>query len=497
MGVFTSSISLLLKRRYNRLLDEVEHVTDKQQQIFSYLIHHGQRTLYGQMHHYDRIVTIEDYQTLVPIVTYEELYPYIQRIQSGEEDILWPQQIKWMSKSSGTTNNRSKYIPVTSEALEDCHYKAGQDMLAIYLQSHPDSNVCQGKNISIAGSMCKNNSGIMCGDVSAILMSNLPFWARLLSTPSLEDNLFPDWEKKIELIIKTTIQQNVTSITGIPTWTLVLIKNIIKEKQVSYIDEIWPNLELFIHGGVSFISYKDLFKNVLSHPINYLEAYNASEGFFAVQFDDNNDMLLLTNHGIFYEFMSCSDGSVHTINDIELNHTYSLIISTNAGLWRYQIGDTIQFTSLYPHKIKIVGRTKLFINTFGEEVMIHNAETAIARACEETNSTITDYTAGPCCMDNNAHAQHEWAIEFDKFPNDINTFIDILDKTLREDNSDYDAKRFNDIVLGKPKITILPRGFFYSMLNDMGKLGGQHKIPRLNNSRSLLNLIHERLQNTH
>lgn len=484
---------------YNRFIDNLEQSQKLQKDLFFSLIGKGSETLFGFDHNFKKIKSIEDYQKYVPISTYEQIYPYIENMLHGGQNILWNNKITWFSKSSGTTNDKSKYIPVSTEGLKKNHYKAGKDMLAIYLHNHPDSELLRGKNIAIAGSISlyDKDFDVKCGDVSAILMNNLPMWARMASVPNLKDNLMYDWEEKLKIISEKCANKRVASITGIPTWTLALFKKVMLQQNAEYIDDVWPHLEVFFHGGISFTPYKKNFKKLARKSLNYQEEYNASEGFIGIQLEpQDRDLVLLLNHGIFYEFIELEDynksdfSNVKTIENVEIGKIYALIITTNSGLWRYAIGDTIEFTCLNPYKIKIIGRTKLFINAFGEELMMQNAEEAIFYACKCTNSSIRDYTAGPRYFRDCLHGCHEWAIEFIKTPSDPQLFVYYLDEKLKALNSDYEAKRYKDIILEKPILTILPDGFFYDWMKKNNKLGGQHKVPRLYNSRKFLDDIH-------
>ena len=427
------------------------------------------------------------------------MYPYIRRILKGEQNVLWPTPITWFAKSSGTTNASSKFIPVSQEALRDGHYEAGKDMFAIYINNYPDSQIAQGKSIGLGGSLYPNTlcpgSNMQYGDVSAVLMKNLPFWAQWSRTPDLTIALMEQWEKKIEKLAGITAEENVTSIAGVPTWVLLLLQKVMTSQGKCCIHDIWPMLELFIHGGISFSPYKALFQAITSKALHYLEVYNASEGFFAVQDQvDTKDLLLLLDHGIFYEFMPLDEiGKEHPktlgLGEVVLGKVYALLISTNAGLWRYQIGDTVKFTSLSPFRIKITGRTKHFINAFGEEVVVDNAESALEKACQLTGARLSDYTAGPCYLETGKSGSHEWIIEFVKAPSNIECFIDILDTTLKEINTDYEAKRYQDMVLARPIVHCAPQGLFYQWLKKQGKLGDQHKVPRLANDRRYLDDI--------
>lgn len=507
MQILSKSFHWLLKRRLNSLEKAINNPIATQHALLKELIQQGKETVYGEKFSYHSIDSVRTFQGRVPICTYEDLYPYILQTLQGMPKILWPTAIKWFAKSSGTTNDRSKYIPVSSEALEYGHYKAGKDMLAMYLANNPTSLLTQGKSLAMAGSLHKNtfsfesNASTQYGDVSAVIMNNLPFWAKWISTPGIDITLLENWEEKIEKIAQwATKEKNVTVLTGIPTWIYFLLYKILDKQQANYITEVWPMLELFIHGGISFQPYKKLFTKILPHQLHYLEVYNASEGFFAMQDQlESNELLLLIDHGIYYEFIPIEDihkpnKRVIDLSEVTLHTVYALVITTNAGLWRYQIGDTIKFTCLVPYRIQIVGRTKQFINTFGEELMVQDAETAIAHACMVTEALINDYTAGPCYLSGTQKGRHEWIIEFIKPPANLDKFTDILDQQLQFVNSDYEAKRYNDMLLIKPLIKSVPRGVFYTWMKQKNKLGEQNKVPRLYNSRKYLDSLHAVLQ---
>jgi hypothetical protein len=422
----------------------------------------------------------------------------------GEQNILWPSEIKWFAKSSGTTNARSKFIPVSTEALEDCHFRGGKDLMSIYVNNNPDTKVFTGKGLAIGGSYQTStvNPELYYGDVSAVVMKNLPIWAQFIRTPSLDIALMDKWEDKIEKMASATAQENVTSILGVPTWTIVLLQRILEITGKSNILDVWPNLEVFAHGAVSFTPYRNLFAKTLipSSSMNYVEIYNASEGFFGLQDQTGtHDMLLMLDYGVFYEFIPIEEldkefPQALTLDQVQVDKNYAMVISTNAGLWRYKIGDTVKFTSLAPYRIRITGRTKHFINAFGEEMIIENAETAIARACQETEAIIRNFTAAPIYMEKEGKGGHEWLIEFEKEPANLHQFTQLLDQTLREVNSDYDAKRYKDIALQLPVVHSLPEGTFYNWMKKRGKLGGQHKVPRLSNSREYVEDVLSMLQ---
>jgi len=493
MEIINSIMTWVMKKRIHQIDLFRKYPHDVQSELFNNLIQTAKTTSWGKKYGYADIHSPAQYCQQVPVTTYEDLFPEIERAMKGEADVLWPGQVAWFAKSSGTTNARSKFIPVTKESLEDCHYKGGKDMLSIYANLYPDTMLFSGKALSIGGSLRTNelNPSAQCGDVSAILMNNLPIWAEMARTPPLKIALMDKWEEKIEAIAEATIPENVTSMSGVPTWTYVLLNRILDITGKKNILEVWPNLELFTHGAVAFGPYRQLFRNIIpADQMHYLEVYNASEGFFGIQDQagTEDEMLLMLDYGVYYEFIPAEDFEAEhprtiSLGEVELNKNYALVISTNAGLWRYKIGDTIKFTSLEPYRIKISGRTKHFINAFGEEVIIENAEEAIKKACQATEASISNFTAAPVYFEGRNRGGHEWVIEFAHQPNDIHTFTSILDNTLREINSDYDAKRQNDLALQAPIIHIAPEGTFYRWLQQKGKLGGQHKVPRLSNSR--------------
>ena len=499
MRLLQRPFNWLFKKRLPHLERCINHPLATQEKLLKKLIGKSKETVFGQQFDFSSIKRITDFKTRVPIHTYEQLYPYIKRILKGEQNILWPTPTVWFAKSSGTTNASSKFIPVSSEALQEGHYKAGKDMLAVYINNYPDSRVAQGKSVGLGGSLYPNafhpGSAMRYGDVSAVLMKNLPFWAQWSRTPDLTVALMGEWEAKVEKLARITAPQNVTSVVGIPTWVLFLLYKVMALQNQYCIQDVWPMLELFIHGGIAFAPYKALFQSISSKELRYLEVYNASEGFFAVQDQvDAADMLLLLDHGVFYEFIPLDEieqeyPKTVGLEEVVLGKVYALLISTNAGLWRYQIGDTIKFTSLAPFRIKIVGRTKHFINAFGEEVIIDNAEAAITKACRLANATLSDYTAGPRYLEAGKSGSHEWIIEFFKPPSNVERFIDILDATLQELNTDYEAKRYKNIVLTRPIVHCVPQGLFYQWLKKQGKLGEQHKVPRLSNDRRYLDDI--------
>jgi hypothetical protein len=507
MEIINSIMSWVMKKRIHDIDLFLKYPVEVQNEIFSNLIKTARKTDFGREYSFGDIKNLKAFKERVPIHTYEDIYPYIDQLLNGKQNVLWPSEIKWFAKSSGTTNAKSKFIPVSQEALTDCHLKGGKDMLSIYFNNNPDSKMFTGKGLAIGGSQQINqfdsNSNSYYGDVSAVIMSNLPFWAQLARTPKLEIALMSEWEEKIEKMAMNTMEENVTNIVGVPTWTVVLLQRILEITGKNHIHEVWPNLEVFIHGAVSFEPYEGLFKKLApSSKMNYLETYNASEGFFGIQDRvDSRDLLLMLDYGIFYEFIpieNIDDEHPDTIGleEVELNKNYALLISTNAGLWRYLIGDTVRFTSLDPYRIRISGRTKHFINAFGEELIVENAEAAIKKACEVTAAIIGDYTAGPRYLEAGKKGGHEWIIEFHEAPSNKPEFAEVLDSTLKDLNSDYEAKRYRDIALEAPVVHFVDPGTFYTWMKKRGKLGGQHKVPRLSNNRDYLDDILEVVAST-
>lgn len=499
MEIINSIMTWVMKKRIHQIDLFRKYPHDVQNELFVNLMDTAKNTEWGKKYGYADISSVSQFKQRVPVSTYEDLFPKIERVMKGEQNILWPSAISWFAKSSGTTNARSKYIPVSSESLEDCHFKGGKDMISIYTNLYPETRVFTGKALSIGGSLRENeyNSKTYCGDISAVIMQNLPVWAEAIRTPPLKIALMDKWEEKIEAMAETTIKENVTSISGVPTWTYVLINRILEITRKNNILEVWPNLEFFAHGAVAFGPYRELFKQLIpAEQMNYLEIYNASEGFFGIQDQagTHDEMLLMLDYGVYYEFIPAEEfesenPATLTLDQVELDKNYALVISTNAGLWRYKIGDTIKFTCLEPFRIKISGRTKHFINAFGEELIIENAETAIITACQKTGAIISNFTAAPVYFEGKNRGGHQWVIEFAQEPDNLATFSQILDETLREINSDYDAKRQNDLALQAPLVHIAPPGTFYQWLRSKGKLGGQNKVPRLSNSREHLEEI--------
>ncbi len=485
----------------NNRLKEIEHFKKNpfsvQEKVLQYLISKGQKTVFGKDHGLNQVQCYEDFKQQVPIYDYPRFRYYIDRMLEGEQGISWPTPVHWFSMSSGTTGGRSKYIPVSPESLKGCHFKAGKDLYAIYYHLNPNAKVITGKNLVLGGSHQINqlNASARYGDISAVLMQNTPAWARLKRAPDIQTALMEDWEAKIDRIARETMQQNITSLLGVPTWTVVLIEKIFEITGKDNLADIWPNLELYIHGGVSFEPYRELFNQLIrKNGMHYLETYNASEGFFGIQDQmASNELLLMLNYGIFFEFIPISSSgddeeeNAIPVWEVEKDRQYAIVITTNGGLWRYKIGDTLRFTSLDPLRFRLTGRTQHFINTFGEEVIVENAESAIAKACEATGSIVAEYTVGPVYFSReNKKGGHEWIIEFEKAPDNLRQFQEKLDEALKKENSDYAAKRFKNMALLPPVIDQMEAGTFYKWMKARNKLGGQNKVPRLANHRENL-----------
>ena len=489
--IFNSVASFFLKRRISQIELFKDYPIEVQQEVLRKLVVYSIDTEIGKKFEFKTIRHYNDFKERVPIVAYEDIYEDIERNRKGEQNIFWRTPIKWFAKSSGTTNAKSKFIPISFESLDDCHYKAGKDMLSLYFNNNINSELLIGKCLRLGGSkdIYENNNSYY-GDLSAIMIDNLPFWAELSSTPSSKVSLISEWEKKVRAIINESINQNVTSFAGVPSWMLSLLQQVIQQTGKDNILEIWKNSEVYFHGGVSFDPYRNLYKNLFpSKDFKYFEIFNASEGFFAIQ-DQNNssELLLMLDYGIFYEFIptSKSEQDIISLADVKLNVNYAMVITTNSGLWRYKIGDTIKFTCLNPFRIMVTGRTKHFINVFGEELVVENAEKALSMTCELTKCEISNYTVGPIFMGSKTKGSHEWLIEFEKKPDDINKFMEILDLNLQRLNSDYEAKRYKSSTLEIPKIKVARKNLFYDWLASKNKLGGQNKIPRLSNSREYI-----------
>ncbi len=500
MGLINSILTWVMKKRIHQIELFMKYPHEVQDELFKRLIKEASTTEFGKKYGFSDIETVAQFRDRVPVSTYEELFPYIKRLMQGEQNILWPTEITWFSKSSGTTNQRSKFIPVSQEALEECHFKGGKDLISIYVNNYPETRLFDGKGLAVGGSHQINeydsSDSSSYGDVSAVIMQNLPPWAQFIRTPKLETALMANWEEKIDKMAAETAQVNVTNISGVPTWTALLIQRIVELERKDNILEVWPNLEAFFHGAVSFKPYRNLFEKLIpKDSMRYVEIFNASEGFFGIQDQtDSGQMLLMLDYGIYYEFIPVEELEKERpravgLPDVEVGKNYAMVISTNAGLWRYNIGDTVRFTSVSPYRIKISGRTKHFINAFGEEVIIENAESAINKACLATEAVIDNFTAAPVFLEKGKKGGHEWIIEFKVHPSDLHQFTRVLDDTLRRVNSDYDAKRQHDLALVAPKINAVRAGAFYDWMKRRGKLGGQNKVPRLFNTREYVDDI--------
>lgn len=488
----------IIKKRIHQIELFRIHPVEVQKEWLERLILSGRKTIYGEKYGFDDIENYEDFKTKVPLQDYDDAKDWISRAVEGEENILWPGETHWFAKSSGTTSDRSKFIPVTKDSLEECHYKGGKDLLAIYYSHFPSTKLYKGKHLVVGGTAEQNalRPDSYTGDLSSIILKNLPWWVEIKRIPSRETALMSEWEEKIEKLADETMDEDVSSISGVPSWTLVLLNRILEKKGKTDIRDVWPSLELFMHGGVSFKPYEKEFRKIIPHDdMHYIESYNASEGFFGIQDEIDGDLLLMLDYGIFFEFIPMSEykgtSSEHVIGlkDVVLDKNYAIVISTNGGLWRYILGDTVRFTSIKPYRVVVSGRTKHYINVFGEELIVDNTDNAIKAACEQTNSLLKDYTACPIYMEVGKQGGHEWIIEFNQEPEDMDLFAKILDEKLRELNSDYDAKRTKGLALNFPIIHKARRNLFEDWLKSNGKLGGQHKVPRLSNDRKIVEEI--------
>ena len=494
LPIINSIASWILKKRIHQIELFTKYPIEVQEEILFGLLRSAENTVLGKKYEYNSIKNYTTFNERIPVSSYEELEPFIEQTRQGAQNIFWNSNIKYFAKSSGTTNAKSKFIPVSSEALDNNHYKASKDLLCMYLNNNEDSQLFTGKSLRLGGSkeLYENNNTIF-GDLSAILIDNMPMWAEFSSTPSNKTSLMSNWETKLPAIIKESSLENVTSLAGVPSWMMVLLNKTLEENNKANILEIWPNLEVYFHGGVSFDPYKEQYKKIFpKENFKYYEIYNASEGFFALQDRNNsNELLLMLDYGIFYEFIPMEsfgkdNQKVIPLSEVEINKNYALVITTNSGLWRYLIGDTIRFTSLNPFRIKVTGRTKHHINVFGEELMVENTDSALAKTCATLNCEILDYTVAPIFMEGKEKGAHEWIIEFKKHPENIDNFTELLDKNLQQVNSDYEAKRFNNMTLNTLVLHVAKENLFYNWLKKNDKLGGQHKIPRLSNSRNYL-----------
>jgi hypothetical protein len=500
MPLISSIFSWFMKQRVHQIELFLKFPHEVQEELLRRLLVNARHTAFGRQFDFSSISSAEQFRQRIPVQDYESLKPYIFKLMQGEQNMLWPGDVKWFAKSSGTTNDKSKFIPVTAEALEECHFKGGKDLLCIYFHNNPDSKLFNGKLLTLGGShqAASFNNESFYGDLSAILIQNLPFWIQLFRTPDRSIALMDEWEEKIEMMARQTMTENVTNLAGVPSWMLLVLKRVLELSGKSSLIEVWPDIELFVHGAVNFAPYREQFKKLIpKEDMFYLETYNASEGFFGIQDQHKSeDMLLMLDYGVYYEFIKQKDWEAENpptllLSEVTTGENYAIVITTNAGLWRYKIGDTITFTSLTPFRFRITGRTAHYINAFGEELIIDNAEKAIADVCSITGAVIRDYTAAPVYFSDSSSGAHEWLIEFEKKPDDLAYFTYLFDGALKKYNSDYEAKRYHDKVLAMPVIHIIPENTFYRWLKSKDKLGGQHKVPRLANNRKYVDEIFE------
>lgn len=497
MNILTKIVNLFFTSRYREIERFRQNPVEVQSEQLDYLLRMGRKTEFGREHGLEGVSSLEQFQNAVPITDYESFFPYIDKQRRGEKSIIWPNLIKWYAKSSGTTDAKSKFIPVSREGLRNGHMKGPVDVAALIAHIYPNTKVFSGRMLTLGGSKKVEPEGdaAFSGDLSAILIENTPNFVRNRRVPSPEIALIPDFEEKVRKIAESTIDMNIASFAGVPSWNLVMMNKILEISGKDNLLEIWPNLELFIHGGINFSPYKEQYKAIIpSSEMKYMETYNASEGFFSIADDPTRgDMLLMLDYETFFEFIptkSLHDPSTAVpIEGVEEGVNYAMIITTSNGLWRYMIGDTVMFTSTYPYRIKITGRTKHFINVFGEEVVIENAESAILAACEATGAEITEFSVAPIYMDGNKKGAHEWVIEFSEAPDSLDKFRETLDKTLQSLNSDYEAKRFKETTLVEPKISVVPQGTFIRWMKSRDKIGGQNKVPRLYNDRTFVDQL--------
>lgn len=495
--IINSIASWVLKQRIHQIELFLKYPNEVQEELLMNLIRRAENTVIGGQYDFSSITSYTTFSERVPVSSYEDIQPLIERTRQGEQNVFWDAPIKWFAKSSGTTNAKSKFIPVSNDALEDCHYKGSKDLLCLYLNNNEDSEMFLGKSLRLGGSsQIYEDKETLFGDLSAILIENMPIWAEFSSTPSNKISLMSEWENKLTAIVNETKNENVTSFAGVPSWMLVLMNRMLEETGKGNLLEVWPNLEVYFHGGVSFEPYREQYQKLLpKSDFKYYEIYNASEGFFAIQdLNDSSDLLLMLDYGIFYEFIPMDtfgtpNQKIIRLADVELFKNYAIVITTNSGLWRYLIGDTVRFTSLNPYRIRVSGRTKHHINVFGEELMVENTDQAIAKACQLTQTEVIDYTVAPIFMEGKEKGAHEWMIEFKQNPSDLAQFEKIVDDTLQSLNSDYEAKRHNNMTLNPLVINLARPQLFYDWLKERDKLGGQHKIPRLSNQREYLDQL--------
>ena len=498
MGFTSLAKAVYYNHHYSKVQHALEHADEQQLKLLLHLVKEASDTEWGHHHHYDNIKTYDTFTKNVPVSTYEDIKAYIDRMRHGQQDVLWKGTIKWFAKSSGTTNDKSKFIPVSKNYLHDTHYGGGMATVAYYLHNHPKSRLLDGRALLLGGSHQPNYDvpQSLVGDLSAIMMENVPAWVNKIREPNKQIALMSDFEQKRDLIAQTTINKNITNLSGVPSWMLSVLNKVLEVSGKKYISDVWPNLEVFFHGGVAFAPYHDAYNDIIpSDSMHYMETYNASEGFFGLQTSpEDNAMELMTHLGVFYEFIPMEDLNPQQAEpiplwEIETGKNYAIVISNSTGLWRYEIGDTIRFVSTKPYKFVITGRTKSFINAFGEELIVDNAEQGLKKACQETGAEISEYTAAPIFMDKNAKCRHQWLIEFIQMPDDIGHFAQVLDDSLQKINSDYEAKRAKNITLQPLEVIVAKPGLFNSWLKAEGKLGGQHKVPRLSNDRKIIEKV--------
>jgi len=497
MAAINSIVSWFMKKRMHQIDLFMRYPHEVQQEWLNRLIESAKGTEWGKKYDYSSIRSETEFKKRVPISEYDDMKPYIDRLRKGEQNVLWNTDVRWFAKSSGTTSDKSKFIPVSQESLEECHFKAGKDVLTLYCNNYPDTHLFDGKTLMLGGSYKEEEGNIYArnGDLSAILMENLPLWAEFFRAPEISIALMSEWEEKMDKIADAVINENITCLSGVPSWMIVLLRHTLKRGEKKSLAEIWPGLEVFIHGGVNFTPYREQYKELFKPlNINFWEVYNASEGFFGIQDSiGREDMLLMLDYGIYYEFIPLNsvgkNDKTLALSEVKLGENYALVISTNGGLWRYMLGDTIQFTSMNPYRFIITGRVKQFINAFGEELIMDNAEKGLQAACERTGAIVTEYTVAPVYMKGDAKGAHEWLIEFESPPENINYFTEVLDNALKALNSDYEAKRYKDMTLTVPIVRSLPRNTFFEWMKKRGKLGGQNKVPRLANDRKYVDDI--------
>lgn len=495
LDLVNSFISWRMKKRFHQIELFMKYPSEVQNELLFNLLDTAKNTEWGEKYGFKDIASIEDFKNNIPLSSYESINSEVDRLREGEQNIMWPSEIKWFAKSSGTTSHKSKFIPVSQEAIEDCHFKGGKDLLSIYCNNNPETSIFSGMTLRLGGSTFMNNkdNNSFYGDLSAIIIENLPFWVEMRSTPNNKISLMNEWEAKIEAIANTSIKEDVSSLAGVPSWMLVVAKKVLDKTGKQNLHEVWPNLEVYMHGGVNFSPYRKQFEALLPNKdFNFLETYNASEGFFGIQdLSETEELLLMLDYGIYYEFIPMDEyqgENSRTVDlaQVEIGKNYAVVITTNAGLWRYMIGDTVKFTSIKPFRIAVSGRTKHFINAFGEELIIENAERALKIACHKTNAEVLEFTAAPIYMVGNESGAHQWLIEFSKAPENLDFFGHVLDEAIKELNSDYEAKRHKNMALKEPIIISAKKGLFYQWLKNKGKLGGQHKVPRLANNRKYM-----------